>query len=185
MAKAGRGAVFFDRDGVLNEDRGYVHRIEDFRWIEGAPEAIRLVNAAGLLAIVATNQSGVARGLYGEADVEALHAWMARELEAHGARIDAFYSCPYHEGGTVARYVAIDHPDRKPNPGMILRAMADFGVDPKKSLLVGDRASDLEAGARAGVAVRLFAGGSLERFVGELLAARADDRRQLPGLPGN
>jgi D-glycero-D-manno-heptose 1,7-bisphosphate phosphatase len=86
---AARGAIFFDRDGVLNVDSGFVHRAEDFRWIDGARDAVRLVNDAGLHVIVVTNQSGVARGYYGEEDVRKLHEWMRRDLAGHGAHIDA------------------------------------------------------------------------------------------------
>ena len=168
-----RGAIFFDRDGVLNEDRGFVHRIEDFRWIDGAREAVRLVNQAGLLAIVATNQSGVARGLYGEDEVRRLHEWMAGDLAAFGARIDAFYYCPYHESGSDPRYAVADHPDRKPNPGMILRAMRDLSIDPARALIIGDRESDLAAGRNAGIGGRLFEGGSLAETVREVLAGLA------------
>ncbi len=164
-----RGAVFLDRDGVLNEDLGYVHRPADLRWIDGAREAVARINRAGLLAIVVTNQSGVARGFYSEEDVRAFHAHLAAELAAAGARVDAFYYCPYHEDGVVARYAVADHPDRKPNPGMLLRAIADFGVDPARSLVIGDRSSDLEAARRAGVRGALFAGGSLDAFVLEAL----------------
>jgi D-glycero-D-manno-heptose 1,7-bisphosphate phosphatase len=169
MTEADRGAVFLDRDGVLNEDLGYVHRPADLRWIDGARDAVARINRAGLLAIVVTNQSGVARGFYSEEDVRAFHAHMAAELATVGARVDAFYYCPYHEDGVVPRYVVADHPDRKPNPGMLLRAIADFGVDPARSLVIGDRASDLEAACRAGVCGALFQGGSLEAFVLEAL----------------
>jgi D-glycero-D-manno-heptose 1,7-bisphosphate phosphatase len=166
----GRGAIFFDRDGVLNEDAGFVHRIADFRWIEGAREAVKLVNDAGLHAIVVTNQSGVARGFFGEGDVLRLHAWMARDLASYGARIDAFYYCPYYDDATIEAYRVADHPDRKPNPGMTLRAIRDFAIDPKRSLTIGDKPRDLEAGMRAGVEGRLFTGGSLARLVAEALA---------------
>src|SRR3974390_1576914 len=89
-----RGAAFFDRDGVLNRDTGYVTKPEGVEWSTGAVEAIAAANAAGLLVVVVTNQSGVARGFYGEAEVEALHAWMSDELAALGARVDRFYYCP-------------------------------------------------------------------------------------------
>jgi D-glycero-D-manno-heptose 1,7-bisphosphate phosphatase len=157
-------------DGVLNVDRGFVHRAEDFRWIEGAREAVRLVNDAGLHVIVVTNQSGVARGYYGEEDVRKLHQWMRRDLASHGAHIDAFYYCPYLDEATVAAYRFVDHPDREPNPGMILRALSDFSVDPRRALLIGDKASDLEAAERAGIGARLFKGGSLATMVGKALA---------------
>jgi D-glycero-D-manno-heptose 1,7-bisphosphate phosphatase len=155
------GAIFFDRDGVLNEDVGYLHRIEDFRWIDGAREALAMVRRAGLLAIVVTNQSGVARGFYGEDDVDALHAWMQRDLSRDGPAITAFYSCPYHGDAVSERYRVADHPDRKPNPGMVLRAIADWNVDPARSMIVGDKPRDIEAGRRAGVPGLLFTGGSL------------------------
>jgi D-glycero-D-manno-heptose 1,7-bisphosphate phosphatase len=91
-----RPALFLDRDGVLNEDRGYVHRWEDFRWIDGAREAVAAFNAREWWVFVVTNQSGVGRGYYSEADVHALHARMIEDLAAAGARIDAFYHCPHH-----------------------------------------------------------------------------------------
>jgi D-glycero-D-manno-heptose 1,7-bisphosphate phosphatase len=165
-----RGAIFFDRDGVLNEDVGFVHRVADYRWIEGAREAVKMVNDAGLLAIVVTNQSGVARGFFDEEDVRRLHDWMAKDLAEIGARIDAFYYCPYHEGATVPAYRIVDHPDRKPNPGMILRAISDFAIDPKRAVAIGDKTRDIEAGRRAGVDARLFTGGSLATVVAAILA---------------
>jgi len=167
-----RGAIFFDRDGVLNEDTGFVGRIADFRWIEGARQAVKMANEAGLLVIVATNQSGVARGYFEEADVRRLHDWMAKDLAASGARIDGFYYCPYYDHASVPAYRFVDHPDRKPNPGMILRALRDFGIDPGRAVMIGDKARDLEAARRAGVAGRLFTGGSLAAFVAQILADR-------------
>jgi D-glycero-D-manno-heptose 1,7-bisphosphate phosphatase len=163
-------AVFFDRDGVLNEDVGYLHRIEDFRWIDGAREALAMVARAGLLAIVVTNQSGVARGLYGEEDVDRLHAWMQRDLARDGVAITAFYSCPYHADAVSDRYRVADHPDRKPNPGMVLRAITDWNVDPARSMIVGDKPRDIEAGRRAGVPGLLFTGGNLAEAIAPWLA---------------
>ncbi len=167
------GAVFFDRDGVLNVDTGYLHDPADFVWMPGAPEAVRLVRDAGLKAIVVTNQSGVARGLYTEAAVHRLHAHMNALLARHGTSIDAFYHCPFHDRGTVAAYVVADHPDRKPNPGMLLRAIAEHGLDPARCLIVGDRESDLEAGRRAGVAGLLYPGGRLDARIAPALRALA------------
>ena len=166
-----RGAAFFDRDGVLNLDTGYVHRPVDFQWTPGAMAAIAAANAAGLAVVVVTNQSGVARGYYGEADVEALHAWMYGELARSGARIDRFYHCPYHEDGVVEAYRVANHPDRKPNPGMLLRAVADLDLDPKASFLIGDQPSDMTAGERAGVAPYLFDGGDLLALTRRAIAA--------------
>jgi D-glycero-D-manno-heptose 1,7-bisphosphate phosphatase len=165
-----RPALFLDRDGVLNEDRGYVHRWEDFCWIPGAREAVAAFNARDWWVFVVTNQSGVGRGYYPEADVLALHARMEADLAATGARIDAFYHCPFHPEALEDRYRHPDPPDRKPNPGMLLRAMADWPVDAARSVMVGDKAIDLEAGRRAGVRSLLFPGGDLEAF----LAAELD-----------
>ncbi len=170
---SGRGAIFFDRDGVLNEDVGYLYRIEDFRWMPGAREALGAVKAAGLLAIVVTNQSGVARGLYGEEDVTALHDWMQADLARDGIAIDAFYACPYHADAVAPRWRHPDHPDRKPNPGMILRALRDWAIDPTRALIVGDKPSDVEAGDRAGIAGLLYDGGDLHALLSPRLARLA------------
>ena len=165
MTRPLRPALFLDRDGVLNEDRGYVHRWEDFCWIPGAREAVAAFNARNWWVFVVTNQSGVGRGYYPEADVLALHARMEADLAAAGARIDAFYHCPFHPEALEDRYRHPDPPDRKPNPGMLLRAMADWPVDAARSVMVGDKAIDLEAGQRAGVRSLLFPGGDLEAFL--------------------
>jgi D-glycero-D-manno-heptose 1,7-bisphosphate phosphatase len=152
----------------LNIDHGYVGEIERFEWIPGARRAVARLNGLGLLVIVATNQSGVARGLYDEAAVARLHAHMQAELAEGGARIDAFYICPFHAEAASEAYRQADHPDRKPNPGMILRAIADWRLDPARVVLIGDNASDLEAARRAGVAGVLFEGGDLDAFVAGL-----------------
>lgn len=165
-----RPALFLDRDGVLNEDRGYVSRWEDFRWIPGAREAVAAFNRAGWLVVVVTNQSGVGRGYYTEADMHALHAAMTEDLARTGGRIDAIYHAPQHPDAAVAAYRHPDPPDRKPNPGMILRALADWPIDAAASVLVGDKTSDLEAAARAGVRARLFKGGDLNAFLADELA---------------
>lgn len=164
-AGTAKGAVFFDRDGVLNIDKGYVYRVEDFEWIPGAQQAIKLAQDAGYDTFVVTNQSGVARGYYQEDDVHRLHQWMNAELSRSGTKITAFYHCPYHSEGSVSKYVVANHPDRKPNPGMILRAIADWDLDPKRSILIGDRESDIEAAARAEVEGLLFDGSNLQTFL--------------------
>lgn len=160
-----RPALFLDRDGVLNEDKGYVHRWEDFSWISGAKEAVAAFNKAGWLVFVVTNQSGVGRGYYTEADVLALHGQMAAALEAVGGHIDAFYYCPDHPDAAEPRYRHPDPPDRKPNPGMLLKAISQWPVDLGRSLMVGDKDGDLEAGQRAGVRARRFEGGDLLDFL--------------------
>ena len=160
-----RPALFLDRDGVLNEDRGYVFRWEDFRWIPGAKAAVAAFNRAGWLVIVVTNQSGVGRGFYSEDDMRALHARMAQDLAEAGGQIDAFYHAPQHPDAPLEAYRHPDPPDRKPNPGMILRALSEWPIDRAASLLIGDKPSDLEAAERAGVRAALFGGGDLMAFL--------------------
>lgn len=145
-----RAAAFLDRDGVINIDRGFTHRPEDLAFTPTAVAAIRALNQAGYLAIVVTNQSGVARGLYRCEDVERFHDHLQRSLAGHGAHIDAFYYSPYHPAGSVAEF-AIEHEDRKPRPGMLLRAMRDWRIDPARSFMIGDKQSDLEVAAGAGI----------------------------------
>lgn len=163
-----RPAVVFDRDGVLNEDSGYTHRPEQLVWRPGAREAVRLLNDRGYYVFVATNQAGVARGLYEESAIAVFHAHMQDELAKVGAHIDAFYACPFHPEGTVERYRVADHPDRKPNPGMILRALSEWPVDRSRSFLVGDRDSDIEAAQRAGLPGHYYQGGNLAELIGRL-----------------
>jgi D,D-heptose 1,7-bisphosphate phosphatase len=165
---ATRPAIFFDRDGVLNRDTGYVHRPADFTWTEGAREAVRAVNDSGRLAIVVTNQAGVARGLYDESAVEALHRWMAEDLARIGAHVDAFYYCPHHPdfGDPPYRQVC---DCRKPRIGLIRRATAEHLIDLRRSLLIGDQPTDLAAAAAAGIPGHKFSGGNLRDFVTSLL----------------
>ena len=165
-------AAFLDRDGVLNADIAYLHRPEDFSWIEGAIEAVKTLNAANYLVIVITNQAGVARGFYDEAAVNALHGWMNEELSRHGACIDAFYYCPHHPQATVARYAG-ECNSRKPGPGMLLRAMRELPVLKDESFAVGDKESDIEAARRAGIPGYLFTGGNLQQFVERILGSTA------------
>lgn len=145
-----RPAAFLDRDGVINIDAGYTFRTADLRFTRTAAAGIRRLNEAGYLVIVVTNQSGVARGLYSGAEVEAFHAHMQAKLHEQGARIDAFYYCPFHPGGSVAPF-AREHEDRKPAPGMLLRAMREWPIDRDASFMIGDKASDMEAAERAGI----------------------------------
>ena len=162
--------VIFDRDGVLNVDHGYAFKPEALEWVPGARAAVRRVNDAGALAVIATNQSGIGRGYYTEADMQAFHAEMLRQLGAEGAHIDAIYFAPHHEDAAEDRYRGADHPDRKPNPGMLLRALADFGVAPADAVMIGDKPSDMEAARRAGVRGVRFESGDLEALVAAELA---------------
>jgi D-glycero-D-manno-heptose 1,7-bisphosphate phosphatase len=163
-----RPAVFFDRDGVLNKDIGYLFESDRLVWVDGACDAVKTVNDLGYFAFVVTNQSGVARGLYDEAQVLALHRWMAEELAKVGAHIDAFEYCPYHPEGTVERYRRVSH-RRKPGPGMINDLLERFPVDTERSFLVGDQPSDLEAARAAGLKGYLFTGHNLQEFLQPLL----------------
>jgi D-glycero-D-manno-heptose 1,7-bisphosphate phosphatase len=144
-------ALFLDRDGVINVDRGYVFRIDQFTFMPGIFELARTaVRELGLALVVTTNQSGIGRGYYDEATYEALTRWMCDRFAAERAPIARVYHCPYHPTEGVGPYRR-DHPWRKPQPGMILQAAADLGLDLPASALIGDKLIDIEAGAAAGV----------------------------------
>lgn len=147
-----RAAILFDRDGTLIRDNGYTHKLDDLDWQPGAIEAVRTANDSGALAIVVTNQAGVARGLYSEADMHRFHEHMQAMLARHGAHIDAFYHCPFHGDGIVAEYALANHPDRKPNPGMLRRALTEWPIDRARAVVVGDADTDIAAGAALGIA---------------------------------
>ncbi len=149
-AAAPRQAAFLDRDGVINLDRAYVSRWEDFEFVPGAIDAMRRLKQAGYALVVVTNQSGIARGYYSEAQYQALTAAMKQALADAGAAVDAVYHCPHHPKGQLAE-LAIDCDCRKPAPGMILRAAKDLNLSLADSILVGDKPSDIEAARAAGV----------------------------------
>jgi len=144
-------AVFLDRDGTLNIEVGYIRAVEDLNLIPGAAQAIKQLNNLGVLAILTTNQSGPARGFYGEDHVQALHQRLEKLLwDEAQAKLDAIYYCPYHERATVEAYQQ-DHPDRKPGIGMIQKACERFpNIDLKQSYVFGDKASDVEMAVNAG-----------------------------------
>lgn len=139
-------ALFLDRDGIINIDKGYVFRKEDFEFVEGIFDLCRAFGQEGFLIVVVTNQSGIARGLYTEEDFQALSLWMTGKFLEHGVRLHGLYHCPDHPDFTI------DSNLRKPNPGMLLQASKDLDIDLRRSLLIGDKASDLEAAVRAGLA---------------------------------
>lgn len=146
---AGQKAVFLDRDGTINVEKNYLHLIEEFEFIPGVPEAIARLNRAGFLVLVVTNQSGVARGYFSLEDVERLHAHIQAVLPQFGAHIDRFYICPHHPtAGTGEFKLACNC--RKGEPGLLLQASEELGVDLSVSYMVGDKLADLEAGSRAG-----------------------------------
>ncbi|MCX7358002.1 MAG: HAD-IIIA family hydrolase [Alphaproteobacteria bacterium] len=163
--KLRRSAVLFDRDGTLIHDDGYTHAPEALRWQPGAIEAVRHCNDAGALAIVVTNQAGVARGYYDENAVDRFHAHMQSELRLHGAHIDAFYYCPYHGDGVVSGYALANHPDRKPNPGMLRRALLEWRIDPARAFVVGDTDNDSGAAQAAGLRHFIVKPGALHAAV--------------------
>lgn len=150
-APRGGPALFLDRDGVVIEDPGYLCRAEDMELIAGASEIIRSANSSGVPVVVVTNQGGVGRGYYGWREFAAVQEALQAMLNERGARFDAVYACAHHPeaAGTFAHP---NHPDRKPNPGMLLRAAADLSLDMSRSWLVGDHRSDIEAAKNAGLA---------------------------------
>ena len=154
-------AIFFDRDGVLNEEVGYLWEIEKFKWVDGAREAIKFCNERGILTIVVTNQGGIARGLYTAREVDNLHDFMQRSLAEDGAHIDGFYYCPHHPEGVVKEFSVVCE-CRKPKPGMILRACEDFKINPAQAILFGDTERDIAAAEAAGLRAGIFfTGGNL------------------------
>jgi D-glycero-D-manno-heptose 1,7-bisphosphate phosphatase len=147
---AGRPAVFLDRDGTITVERGYITRPEDLELIDGASAAIRSLREAGLLVVVISNQSGVARGLMTEDDMASVHRALESLLSAGGAGLDAAYYCPNHPLGKVERY-ARDASCRKPELGMLEQAVHDLGIDISRSVMVGDQLTDVEFAGRAGM----------------------------------
>jgi D-glycero-D-manno-heptose 1,7-bisphosphate phosphatase len=138
-------AVFFDRDGVLNKDKDYLYRIEELEWFEGAREAVAYLTHLGYCIFVVPNQSGIARGYYKVEDMQRLHEHMAREIAAAGGEITRFYYCPHLIGAKIKRY-DVDCDCRKPKPGLLYQAMAEYAIDKDNSFLIGDKQRDIERG---------------------------------------
>ncbi|MGO8759161.1 MAG: D-glycero-alpha-D-manno-heptose-1,7-bisphosphate 7-phosphatase [Terracidiphilus sp.] len=163
--------VFLDRDGILNEkmpEGEYVTRWEEFHVLPGVPEALRRLNEAGLRAIVVSNQRGIARGLYTLAAVESIHAAFERQLEAAGARIDAFFVCPHDNGQCNCR---------KPLPGLFEQAVARFPeITAAASAMIGDSLADIEFGRRLGIATIFI------EVDGERRSPHADEAAKLADL---
>ncbi|MEM8616040.1 MAG: HAD family hydrolase [Pseudomonadota bacterium] len=162
-------ALFLDRDGVINLDRGFVASVADWVWVDGAVECIKCFKARGWAVVVVTNQSGIAMGHYTEADMQAVHAHMLSGLRAGGTDLDAVYACPYHPEARIAAYRR-DSFDRKPRPGMLLQAMADLPIRRETSFLIGDKLTDIAAAHAAGIGGFLFKGGNLSTFAEWALA---------------
>ena len=147
-------ALFLDRDGVINVDKNYVHRIEDCEFVDGIFDLCRAAKAKGYMLIIVTNQAGIAKGYYTEQDYVTLMNYMGAEFEKQGCPLDDVFYCPFHKDG-LGEYRK-DSEDRKPNPGMILKATVKHHIDLKTSVLIGDKDSDIEAGRRAGVGINIF-----------------------------
>ena len=143
-------AVFLDRDGVMVRDNGYVHRVEDLALLPGVVPGLRRFQQAGYLLVVVTNQSGIARGLFTEDDYQVFTLALSQRLAAAGVKLDAVLHCPHFPDAAVARY-AVSCECRKPQPGMLMQAIRERAINPAASLMVGDRASDMQAGRAAGV----------------------------------
>lgn len=162
-------ALFLDRDGVVNVEIGYLHRIEDVRFVPGIFSLCRTAMRLGYRLVVVTNQAGIARGFYTEADFERLTLWMRGELLAQGVELDAVYYCPYHPEHGIGEYKR-EHEDRKPGVGMLKRAEREFGVSLADSVLVGDRCSDIAAANKAGLRQAFLVSGTEEaRCQGEYI----------------
>jgi len=144
-----RAALFLDRDGVINKDIGYLHRIEDFEFLDGAIETCRQFQAAGYLLIVITNQAGIAHGYYTEQDFYRVNDWMIEQFRQRGVHIDKVLYSPFHPDGQGD--YRRDSFCRKPKPGLILQAQREYDIDLCVSILVGDKESDIEAGLAANV----------------------------------
>ena len=145
-----RPAVFIDRDGTISEEVGYVNHVSRYRVLPFAAEAVRTLNERGWLAVLVTNQAGVARGYFEEEMIGRVHGRLAAELEKGGARLDAVYYCPHHPSVGEPPY-RLDCDCRKPRPGLIRRAAEELNVDLRRSWMVGDRYSDTEFARNAGV----------------------------------
>ena len=155
---AQRRAAFMDRDDTINRDVDYLSSPDDLELMPGVPEALRLLERAGFLRIVITNQSAVARGMVSLERLEEIHAALHRMLEREGAGLDAIYYCPHHPEGSVQQY-AVECDCRKPQPGLIHRAAQDWNIDTGRSIMVGDSLGDIEAGNRAGCTTFLVTNG--------------------------
>ncbi|MBR0262009.1 MAG: HAD family hydrolase [Selenomonadaceae bacterium] len=154
-------AIFFDRDGVLNEEVGYLWEVEKFKWIDGARDAIKFCNERGILTIVVTNQGGIAKNLYTAKEVNTLHDFIQKSLSEIGAHIDGFYFCPHHPEGSEKKF-SVECDCRKPKPGMILQACKDFKINPAQAIMFGDSERDIKAAEAAGLRAGIFfTGGNL------------------------
>lgn len=161
MASKLQPALFLDRDGVINVDSGYIWRTEDFIFNDGVFEACQAARDMGYLLVVVTNQAGIGRGLYSEKDFHALSDWMVERFREHDVEIARVYFSPTHPEEGIGVYRR-ESPDRKPGPGMLLKARDAFGIDMARSAIVGDRETDILAGINGGVGTRILVEGAEE-----------------------
>lgn len=143
-------ALFLDRDGVINVEKNYVHRVEDFEFLPGIFDLCASARAQGYRLVVVTNQAGIGRGLYTEADFQHLTQYMVGVFRQRGIDIARVYHCPFHPTAGLGEYRRESF-DRKPQPGMLLKARDELGLDLSRSAFIGDKASDMEAGLAAGI----------------------------------
>ncbi|MDC3200286.1 HAD family hydrolase [Porticoccaceae bacterium] len=155
-------ALFLDRDGVINVNHGYVHIIEKFEFIDGIFELVRAAHANDFKVVVITNQSGIGRGFYSEQQFHQLTSWMCEEFLNEDAPIDKVYFSPFHPTDGLGRYKKDDF-SRKPNPGMIVQAQEELGLDLDNSILVGDKPTDIQAGIAAGIGRNIMFGQAYSR----------------------
>ena len=153
MILSGNRAVFLDRDGVINHDSGYTSDVESFQFIDGIFDVCRAARQLGYFVIIVTNQAGIGRGYYSELDFSNLTKWMCEQFEEEGVLINDVFYCPYHPEHGIGDYKKNSF-DRKPNPGMLLRAAEKHGLDLNCSIMIGDKDSDMQAASKAGVGIR-------------------------------
>lgn len=156
-------AAFFDRDGVINKDKGYVNKISEFEWVDGSKEAIKYLNENNYHVFVVTNQSGIARGLYSEEEVNYLHKFINNELNKKNAHIDEFFISPYHPDNTL-EYKHLSHL-RKPEIGMLEAAEKKWKIKKDNSFMIGDKDIDIECAENFGIRGHLFKDGNLLDFI--------------------
>ncbi len=161
-------AFFLDRDGVINIDKGYVYTEDNFEWIQDAKNAIKLIKNNGYYVFVITNQSGISRGYYTEDHVNALHEFIQKKLNDNNTEVDEFFYSPYHPDSDTKLY---DHLKdlRKPNTGMLNLAFKKWKIIKEESHLIGDKETDISCGIKFGIKSHLFKGGSLLKFVEDIL----------------
>ena len=163
-----RAGLILDRDGVINIDKAYVYRQEDFEWVDGAIDTIKWLRSIGYHVFIVTNQSGIAKAYYTEEDMHKLHNWMLAEMKIAGAHIDQIYYCPYHAEGTIEKY-RLDSDLRKPKPGMLLKAFEEWPIIKDGSFMIGDNPTDVAAAEAAGIKGYLFKDKNLLTFTKNLV----------------